>query len=48
MIVFDIYKTDYIFGLDGIGSACYALDFSMGSAFLAFGCADRALRIIDI
>ena len=46
--VFDINKTDYIFGLDGIRSACYALDFSVGSTFLDFGCADRALRIIDI
>ena len=48
MKVFDINKTDYIFGLDGIGSACYALDFSMGSTVLAYGCADGALRIIDI
>ena len=48
MKVFDINKTDYIFGFDGIGSACYALDFSMGSTFLAYGCADGALRIIDI
>jgi WD40 repeat protein len=48
MKVFDINKSDYIFGIEGIGSACYALDFSMGGTVLAYGCADGALRIVDI
>lgn len=48
MKVFDINKKDYIFGIDIMGSACYALDFSMSGTVLAFGCADGALRIIDI
>ena len=40
MKVFDINKNDYLFGLEGIGSACYALDFSLGGTVLAYGCAD--------
>lgn len=48
MKVFDINKKDYIFGIDIISSPCYALDFSMGGTVLAYGCADGALRIIDI
>ena len=48
MKAFDINKNDYIFGLEGLGSACYALDFSMGGTVLAYGCADGALRIVDI
>ena len=48
MKVFDINKNDYLFGLEGIGSACYALDFSLGGTVLAYGCADGALRIVDI
>ena len=48
MKVFDINKNDYIFGIETIGSACYALDFSMGGTVLAYGCADGALRIVDI
>ena len=48
MKVYDINKDDYIFGIEGIGSACYALDFSMGGTVLAYGCADGALRIVDI
>ena len=48
MKVFDINRSDYIFGLDIISSPCYALDFSMGGTVLAYGCADGALRIIDI
>ena len=48
MKVFDINKDDYIFGIDIMGSPCYALDFAMNGTVLAFGCADGALRIIDI
>ncbi len=48
MKVFDINKKDYIFGLDGINSPCYSLDFSMSGTVLAYGCADGALRIVDI
>ena len=48
MKVFDINKKDYIFGIEGLGAACYALDFSMDGKVLAYGCADGALRIVDI
>ena len=48
MKVFDINNSDYIFGIDLISSPCYALDFSMSGTVLAYGCADGALRIIDI
>ena len=48
MKVFDINRKDYIFGIDIISSPCYALDFSMSGTVLAYGCADGALRIIDI
>ena len=48
MKVFDINRNDYIFGIDIISSPCYALDFSMGGTVLAYGCADGALRIIDL
>jgi len=48
MKVFDINRKDYIFGIDIISSPCYALDFSMGGTVLAYGCADGALRIIDL
>ena len=48
MKAFDINRNDYIFGFEILSSPCYALDFSMGGTVLAFGCADGALRIIDI
>ena len=48
MKVFDINRKDYIFGIDIISSPCYALDFSMSGTVLAYGCADGALRIVDI
>ena len=48
MKVFDINKNDYIFGIETIGSPCYALDFSMSGTVLAYGCADGAVRIVDI
>ena len=48
MKVFDINKKDYIFGIEIISSPCYSLDFSMAGTVLAYGCADGALRIIDI
>ena len=48
MKVFDINQKDYIFGLEGINSACYSLDFSMSGTVLANGCSDGALRIVDI
>ena len=48
MKVFDINRSDYIFGIDIISSPCYALDFSMSGTVLAYGCADGAIRIVDI
>ena len=48
MKVFDINNKDYIFGIDIISSPCYALDFSMSGTVLAYGCADGAIRVIDI
>lgn len=46
--VFDINKDKCICGIDGINSACYALDFSTTGAVLGYGCKDGGVRIIDI
>lgn len=50
MKVFDINMNvkDWVFGIDIISSPCYALDFSMSGTVLAYGCADGALRVVDI
>ena len=45
---YDINKNDFIFGIEGLGAACYALDFSMDGSVLAYGCADGGVRIVDL
>ena len=46
--IYSIDKSDYISGVDGHDSPCYALDFNSVGTVLGYGCGDGGVRIIDI
>lgn len=46
--LYDINKSDYLSGIEGNYSPCYALDFSTNGSVFAYGCADGGLRVVNI
>lgn len=46
--IYNINEKEYVSGIEGSDTACYALDFSTDGSVLAYGCKDGGIRIIDL